>query len=590
MTAIKLVISSWLLGIGFLFLLVTPVFAQNATPSASSATPSATPYPQPVGYVDPQSPVHANKQIINFIHAFSCIAVGKSIIGTPCIEYISQINSSGIKQAIPVLSSTNLSGGLLGSIQNIIGGMYDNKPLDSKGYLASLGKEVGIIDTANAQVLGSGSNVLNPILALWQVSRNIAYVVMMIIFLVIGLMIMFRQRLNPQTVVSIQLALPGLVIGLVFITFSYFLAALLVDTAFLATNIAGFYFQIAGATSPTNPQFPLVNAIAQENVFSIISRFTSAPFRVPLASAIDTILPNIQGEANTVLTGAMSIIAYQYGSQIGSVVVGGAGLVAAGLITVFTLGAGAIAAGAIATAASTLGAVAGGVIAAEEAYRNPGNTISWALFVIVIFILLYTMVRVLLQLINNYLNIIFLTITAPFHFLIASLPGRQGMATDWIRNMLCNVLAFPAVLTVFYFVAYLIGGPPTNNVPFAITKPLEISGQSTFPLLGGLSLDFIKYLLAFGAILATPAIPNIICEAIGKVGRAGQMIEREIQSQVQGGQGYYGKTTAGTESIQRSATGLGQFAPTTIQDLDPAGNVIQTRRQPGLWGRIRHGW
>ena len=42
-------------------------------------------------------------------------------------------------------------------------------------------------------------------------------------------MIMFRSKLNPQTSVSIQLALPKIVVSLILVTFSYaFIAWLLI--------------------------------------------------------------------------------------------------------------------------------------------------------------------------------------------------------------------------------------------------------------------------------------------------------------------------------------------------------------------------
>jgi len=120
------------------------------------------------------------------------------------------------------------------------------------------------------------------------------------------------------------------------------------------------------------------------------------------------------------------------------------------------------------------------------------------------------------------------------------MPGRQDMATDWIRNMLCNVLVFPAVIAVFYFAAYLVGG--REIAVFNINMPLSPTNTSgALPLFGALDLSFLRKLIAFAAILATPAIPDIICQAIGKPGRAGSALEGAITGAVGQGRSYYGQ-------------------------------------------------
>ena len=47
-------------------------------------------------------------------------------------------------------------------------------------------------------------------------------------------------------------------------------------------------------------------------------------------------------------------------------------------------------------------------------------------------------------------------------------------------------------------------------IPTALaqTQGVQITGKNTFPLLGGLDLSFINILLAFGALMALPKIPE----------------------------------------------------------------------------------
>lgn len=494
------------------FLLIPTAFAQTSTPSAVQSTVYSLP-----STVQPTSPLYTDLLVNNMFHTFSCLAVGSSVIGQPCLTYQMTQNAQGMLQGVPVLSQTNLSGGALGATTSLIGMLYLNPPVRTADYLASLGEQFGVVKEARAQVGGSGAQVLSPILNLWQVSRNISYVIMIIIFVIIGLMVMFRQRINPQTVITAQAALPGLVIGLILITFSYFLAGLISDTAFVGTNVVGYYFSAAQGIPPQN----LVENMKDKNVLSIFSPLTGIIDKDNAASALSSIWNGLSDGAQRLLTLLAMFVTAQTILQ---------GTEFLKLIKTF---------GEPIQAALT-------TIAVGATLANPTALIGLALAFIATAVLLYSMFKLLLRLINNYITIIFLTITAPFQFLAASLPGRQSIATGWILNMLCNVLAFPAVFAALYFVAFILGPnvDAVKKLPFQTTTT-SITGTSTFPLFGGLDLNFINILLAFGVLVALPSIPDIICRTIGRVGVAGQLIGQEIGGGIGQGRQYAGQFQQG---------------------------------------------
>ncbi len=517
---------------------ITPAFAQTLPLSGQAPIPT---------YVSPTSPIYTDLLVHNLFHTFSCLAVGSSVIGKPCLTY---------QNGIPVLSQVNLQGGALGASTSLIGLLYKHPPVRTIDYLASVGQGFGFVKEAKAQVTGSGAQVLSPILKLWEASRNIAYIFMIIIFVVIGLMVMFRNKINPQTVITAQAALPGLVIGLVMITFSFFLAGLISDMAFVGTNVVGYYFGAVRNDTSQN----LVDDIKGRNILSIFTPFTKLVNRGEVDSALSSIWddlhdPSIQGwnpldldpqKVLVILTGFIT-------NQLLSPFVGLAGgwsQIAVGLVS----------------------AGSGSLMSVQVA--------SFALSFIAMAILIYAMFRLLLRLISAFLTIIFLTVTAPFQFLAASLPGRQGIATGWILNMLGNILIFPAVMAVFYFVAYLLGPlnsintncaknpscpfiisqsnpAPNNIVPpvyaqgSSVQQTSKIVGDQGFPLFGGMSLGFIQLLLAFGALVALPKIPDIVVSTVGKAGQAGQLLGQEIGGSVAAGRGYAGQ-------FQQGAGGIGQ--------------------------------
>jgi hypothetical protein len=156
--------------------------------------------------------------------------------------------------------------------------------------------------------------------------------------------------------------------------------------------------------------------------------------------------------------------------------------------------------------------------------------------------------------------------------------------------MLANVLAFPAVFAVFYFVSYLLGPTTDAGKYFGITNTLNPASSQTLPLLGGLDLSFIRILLAFGALLATPSIPDIVQRAIGKASQAGQLIGQEIGADTRAGQGYFGQAQS---NVGRTAGRFSDLA-NTWYGQPPAGRSvageIETARGRELPGILRPRW
>ncbi|MBU1000634.1 hypothetical protein KKE78_04545 [Patescibacteria group bacterium] len=516
--------------------------------------------------ISPTSPLYTDLLVNNMFHTFSCLAIGQSLINQPCLTYQTTRDTQGVIQNVPVLSQVNLSGGALGAVTSAIEALYINPPVKTTDYLASVGQGLGVVKEAYA-VKGepSGAAVLSPIMKLWQVSRNFSYIIMIIVFLIIGLMIMFRNKINPQTVITAQAALPGLVIGLILITFSYFLAGLISDVAFVGTNVVGYYFQAAQDTTTTTT---LVQKTQDQNVLSIFSKFTGMMTSDDIATAIDSIFNSFTTEVQNQLRIFAGIIAFQFSSQLG---------------------------GALPIYGSIFGPFVG-IVSAITIQTAVSPILGFFFSFIAIAILIYTMLRLFLRLVTSYLNIIFLTLTAPFQFLVASLPGRQGIAAGWFLNMLSHVLAFPAIMAVFYFVNYLLGSNAVTDSPFTVNSQAVITESAIFPLLGGMKLSFLRVVVAFGALLATPAIPDIICKAIGQTSQAGQLIGQQISGGISGGRGYANQlTTASEKGMYAVGTGI---AGETVWSIDKEGKASKHKTKPGireLWskegllGRFRGG-
>ena len=132
---------------------------------------------------------------------------------------------------------TKLGAAAIPTVNYMIASLYSHPPASSIYYLADLGARLNLVQPAYAQ--GIGYSGLRPLLPLWKASRNIAYTIIVLVFLFIGLGIMLRIKISPQAVITIQQAIPKALITLVLITFSYAIAGLMIDLMYLTIGVAG---------------------------------------------------------------------------------------------------------------------------------------------------------------------------------------------------------------------------------------------------------------------------------------------------------------------------------------------------------------
>ncbi|MEA2056742.1 MAG: hypothetical protein U9O78_03500, partial [Patescibacteria group bacterium] len=120
--------------------------------------------------------------------------------------------------------------GAISAVGGHIASLYQ-PPASGVRYVADVFESAKLIPQAQAQ--GTGFAALNPILETWKTFRNVAYLFFVLIFLVIGFMIMFRHKINGQTVITVQQAIPNIIVSLIFVTFSYAIAGFLIDLMYV---------------------------------------------------------------------------------------------------------------------------------------------------------------------------------------------------------------------------------------------------------------------------------------------------------------------------------------------------------------------
>lgn len=400
------------------FLFKQPTYAEN------SSTPKSWAIQTPQSFMNCIDGTIKNQEICG--QAYSGLFIPESIsyglsckiIGYPCSETTSY--NQYFKQQSLFYKTTNL-----------IATLYKNPPANKEVWLADTVSNLGLLPKAYAQ--GIGFTTLTPTLELWKVFRNTAYALLIVILLIIGLMIMFRTKVDPRTVISIQMAIPRIIITILLITFSYPIAGLLIDLMYLTLFIG---IRLIGSTA----NLGTIPELQQE--FTSGGGIWRLLNLIPRGNQIGGLL-NL-GSFLFLLTPA---------SFIGPAIVHAF----TGLLDLFT----------------------------DEVSFDPGGI--FLLFTSIIILL--TILRIFMLLITSYINIIIAVIFAPVLLIGQAIPG-QNTFSSWIRNLMANLSVFPTTAILILVANALSSTYQKSNLPFW-NPPMLGFGKEIGNLIIGIGFGFV---------------------------------------------------------------------------------------------------
>ena len=430
------------------------------------------------------------------------------------------------------------SGGLIGLSTTMIAALY-TPPAHLSDYTNYLSQNFGVAGHAYAQqqlTSGVGYTSISPLVEIWKVSRNLVYLVFVIIFMLVGFAIMVRFKIDPRTVMSIENQLPKLIIGLLLVTFSFAIAGLLIDGmwvgTFVVTNLITSADHVPAGTSVTPADAKTVN----NNLFDN-----------PLGFA-NTVLPNgiiatSLGAGGSFRDVLMGILTPDNSTRLGLIPQQKtladcqphdfwslAGLPFCDITAVvngFSM---------LSITQLVLGAVIANIVGAIGV-------------VIVLVAILVAMVRVWFSLLMAYAYILLDIVIGPVLILIGMFPGSKLGFGSWVRDMLANLLAFPVTIALLLLGRVFMDTftAPTQTValfvPPLIGNPNGASG-------GGNPLG---WLIGLAIILVTPGIVNQMRELL-------KSPQSKLGAQIFQGLGIGGKAFGGlTKNI------IGTFANQEIE-------------------------
>lgn len=355
---------------------------------------------------------------------------------------------------------------LIGKVVKGVHYAYTAPPASLAVWINDTGQSLGFIPK-QTYAQGTGFSALTPILNVWKVFRNVSYVLVSIVLVFIGFMIMFRKKIDPHTVVTIQNALPRIIITLIAITFSYAIAALLLELMYLVMFIA---INIISTAFGQNTQ-ELINTytgsgFGQGDAFALLGRMMA-----PLSA--------VEGSGGLVGGGIGAIVGAVAGGGVlsipGAILGGLAGLVVSGFVSLFSSG------------GSPVGFI---------------SPILWLIFAIVIFFFWF---RILFMLISSYVQILISIITSPLLLLMNVIPGNNSFQ-GWVMSLIGNLGTFVIVAIMLMLNGAIVSNIMGNGIMWAP------------PLVGGVDSNLLKMIVGVGGVIL---IPNVV-KSFKEMIKAGQ--------------------------------------------------------------------
>lgn len=494
---------------------LSSVHAQMPSPSGQTLSPTpiqTNPYTKP--YTDNNVPqnqhILTQAVLIEVLAAIGCQLSGIDLVSPSkaCLGINPQTEKLGFTQQ-PTADGQPQVGGLLGVAAKGIGIMYT--PTYSTGdYVNYMAGNFGIAKSAYA---ADGFTALNPVLGLWQATRNIAYFLLTVAFIFIGIGVMLRIRIDPRTVMTVQNKIPDVIIAIILITFSYAFSGLMVDLMWTTT-----YIGINTITAQANPE---ISDCSNNTQPTLNSKATGDLLESPLYFVDTIFLTETCGVAGgDLLDSGIVDLAFKVGIEV-------AGLEEDLLLALIGVdpNEGSCSLSEWVDEIPVVGAITGG---GEKNCPRIffGNifgffaSILW--FIILFIVIIITLFRIWFELLKAYAVTLMYVILGPIFIVMGLLPKKPLGFERWIRVSFANLVIFPATVVMLVLARAFMWLFSANNTTAAGVQEGAAYAQGAIdpltrfvpPLVGAPNLEGFGALLGFAVLLMTPQVTSLIKEKL----------------------------------------------------------------------------
>ena len=302
---------------------------------------------------------------------------------------------------------------------------YQHPPASGIDQVKRTVAKVVSVPSASAQGLGysklatAGGGTIN---AIWTASRNTAYLFSIVLLIAAGFMVMFRTKISPQAVVTVQMMIPKLAITLVLITFSYAIVGFVIDMIYVSIVAIFGFFSLATSV----PGLGNIISTAPGSLNTSILAITNAPTNYISNTFLGMYIALTWNIINMILSNTA------WAMGVGAIPFVGPLLSAFPLINVMSLGF---------SLAMVIWALWGGL-------------------------------QIVITLFITYLQLVLYTILGPLHIMLDLVPGKRLGFIPWFKCIVGCASVFVMTAIVALLAQLVFNFPACNNWGAA-----QIAGQ-----------------------------------------------------------------------------------------------------------------
>ena len=326
-------------------------------------------------------------------------------------------------------------------------------PVSGVGQVEAGLETIGLSPIQKVNAQGYGYASLEPLMAGWRIFRNIAYVFFTVIILVVGIMILFQQKFDGSLVLTVQKAIPGIILSLIMVTFSYAIVGFLIDAMYL------LMFLFSGLFAGTNGLD--ADKLMNQNILTI-----GGTMMWDGVGSLWSLFGNI--------------ISGDSAKNLGN---GGPGGIASFIVFDIIL------------------------------YGLIGGLLNFIFMIVLIIVILINIWKLFVVLLKSYVLLILNTLFAPILLMLGAIPGNQGVK-KWFNAIIGNLSAFVAVfviMVVYFFIKEL--GNTTAGTGHLFVPPYVVGGIADG---SGINFTSVAMsILGLGIIITLPELVEKVRQKMG---------------------------------------------------------------------------
>ena len=278
--------------------------------------------------------------------------------------------------------------------------------------------------------------------ALWSITRNIAYLFFVIAMIIIGFMIMFRNKIGGQVMVTVSNSIPRIIVCLILVTFSFAISGIMLDLGKMAMNIVSKTMAKAQYEVTGEP-------VASVDIAGVGNLMDRAVYeleegdRISLDIAEDS---KTEEELNEILKKAHYDEIENDDSWVGKAKSTAVKILLRANLSLLTH-----ALKGARISVPFLDIVKNIVITGLVEIPNFSRLLKSVLFLL---IAAFASFKLFITILTSYAKIFVNVVLGPIQIAMGAIPGNFNSVTRWFKTILSNVLVFPTIVAILEFAKF----------------------------------------------------------------------------------------------------------------------------------------